>query len=150
MSNSNHTHYTARQVVERYWDTHFRREWENMATFFTPESHYTDVGLDGDGATGPKDIIARLKLGIDPLEEYWHLPKHVIAEGSMVVTEHVEVWKFGAAHGEDAVSIYHPFTSVMEVDGNHIMRWHDYSHLPNIIDNAPKWWLEHIASGWKS
>lgn len=141
-----------RQLVERYWDAHFRREWEAMAGFFTSESHYTDVGLDSEGATGPKEIIARLKLGIDPLEEYWHLPKHIIAEGGMVVTEHVEVWRFGAdtkGNPADPVTIYHPFTSVMEVSGAHIMRWHDYSHLPNITDNAPSWWLEHIASGWK-
>jgi hypothetical protein len=29
-----------------------------------------------------------------------------------------------------------------------IARWHDYSHLGNLIENAPQWWLEHIAKGW--
>lgn len=141
--------YTPRQLVERYWDTHFRLEWDNMATFFKSDSHYTDVGMDVEGATGPKEIIARLRLGFDLLDEYWHLPKHMIAEGPLVATEHVEVWKFPAQKGEDEVTIYHPFTSMMEVHDNHIMRWHDYSHLPNIIDNAPNWWLEHIAKGFK-
>ena len=25
-----------------------------------------------------------------------------------------------------------------------ICRWHDYSNVPNITENAPAWWLEHI------
>lgn len=141
--------HTPRQLVERYWDTHFKREWDNMATFFKPESHYTDMGMEAEGATGPKEIIARLQLGIAPLAEYLHLPKHIISEGQIVATEHVEVWKFAAQDGEDEVTIHHPFTSMMEVDGEHIIRWHDYSHIPNITDNAPKWWLEHIMNGYK-
>ena len=121
-----------KQVVERYWDAHFRRDWEKMATFFTEDSHYTDVGLDALGATGPAEIIARLKLGIEPLENYWHFPKHLVAEGDIVVTEHTETWVF---HTGEVID--HPFTSVMEVHDNMITRWHDYSHLPNLTDNAP-------------
>lgn len=137
-----------KEIVKNYWDTHFQRDWEKMKTFFAPNSHYTDVGLDSKGATGPDEIIARLHLGIDPLEKYEHLPQNTICEGKFVITEHVEVWNFAAQDGEEEVIIHHPFTSVMEVEGDHIMRWHDYSHLPNITDNAPKWWLEHIMNGW--
>lgn len=133
-----------KQVVERYWDAHFRRDWEKMATFFTEDSHYTDVGLDALGATGPDEIIARLKLGIEPLENYWHFPKHFIAEGDIVVTEHTETWVF---HTGEVID--HPFTSVMEVHDGMITRWHDYSHLPNLTDNAPTWWHEHIAKGFR-
>lgn len=133
-----------KQVVERYWDAHFRRDWEKMATFFTEDSHYTDVGLDALGATGPAEIIARLKLGIEPLENYWHFPKHLVAEGDIVVTEHTETWVF---HTGEVID--HPFTSVMEVHDGMITRWHDYSHLPNLTDNAPAWWHEHIAKGFR-
>ncbi len=73
------------------------------------------------------------------------LPKNIISEGSFVVTEHVEQWKFHT--GE---TIDHPFTSVMEInDSGLICRWHDYSHLGNLLDQAPNWWLEHIANGWR-
>lgn len=41
-----------RELVERYWDAHFRRDWELMATFFTDDANYTDVGMDPVGATG--------------------------------------------------------------------------------------------------
>ena len=133
-----------RQVVERYWDAHFRRDWEAMARFFTDDAHYTDVGMDGVGATGPVEIIARLQLGIGPLDGYYHFPGHMVAEGDLVVTEHVEQWRF---HTGEVID--HPFTSVMEVRDGRITRWHDYSHLGNLIDNAPAWWLEHIAAGWR-
>ena len=135
---------TNKQVVERYWDVHFRRDWEAMATFFHDDAHYTDVGLDATGATGGADIIKRLRLGIEPLSGYYHFPKHLIAEGDIVVTEHMEEWNF---HTGERVE--HPFTSVMEVHDGKISRWHDYSHLGNLLDQAPSWWLEHIANGWK-
>ena len=133
-----------RQTVERYWDAHFRRDWDAMATFFGPTTHYTDVGLDPTGATGPAEIIARLRLGIEPLATYNHFPRHTIAEGDLVVTEHMERWGF--ATGE---LIDHPFTSVMEVNDGQIVRWHDYSHLGNLLDQAPQWWLLHISNGWR-
>jgi ketosteroid isomerase-like protein len=135
---------TNRQVVERYWEAHFRRAWDEMATFFTDDCHYTDMGMDPVGATGPTEIIARLRLGIEPLAGYYHYPHHMIAEGDLVVTEHVERWVW--ASGE---SVDHPFASVMAVDEGMITRWHDYSHLNNVIDNAPAEWIEHIASGWR-
>jgi limonene-1,2-epoxide hydrolase len=133
-----------RQIVEGYWDAHFRRDWDRMATYFSDDAHYTDVGVDPVGATGPAQIIARLKIGIEPLSGYFHWPKHMIAEGALVVTEHVEEWQFHT--GE---RIQHPFTSVMEVHEGRITRWHDYSHIGNLTDNAPQWWLEHIAGGWR-
>jgi len=68
----------------------------------------------------------------------------VVAEGDLVVTEHVEQWRF---HTGEVVD--HPFTSVMEVRDGRIVRWHDYSNLPNLLDHAPQWWLEHIASGYR-
>lgn len=133
-----------RQTVERYWDAHFHRDWPRMATFFTADAHYTDVGLDAVGATGPDEIVARLKLGLARLEDYHHFPKHLIAEGDLVVTEHMERWVF---HTGEVVD--HPFTSVMEVADGRIRRWHDYSHLGNLLDAAPAWWIEHIAAGWR-
>ena len=133
-----------RQLVERYWDVHFRRDWEAMSRFFAAHAHYTDVGMDPEGATGPAEIIARLRLGIEPLEGYYHFPKHMVAEGDLVVTEHVEQWRFVSGEVID-----HPFTSVMEVHDGLITRWHDYSHIGNLLDNAPAAWIEHVAKGWR-
>jgi hypothetical protein len=60
-----------RQVVERYWEAHFLRDWDRMATFFSDDAHYTDVGVDGQGAHGPQRIVDRLKIGIEPLSGYY-------------------------------------------------------------------------------
>jgi ketosteroid isomerase-like protein len=132
-----------RQVVESYWAAHFLRDWDAMATFFSADAHYTDKGMDGVGATGPADIVRRLKIGIEPLSGYYHHPGHLVAEGDLVIWEHVEEWQFHT--GE---VILHPFVTVMEVRDGKIVRWHDYSHLGNIIDNAPAWWLERLALGY--
>ena len=134
-----------KKIVERYWDVHFERKWDEMAGFFSEDAHYTDVGLDTVGATGPKEIILRLRLGIEPLSGYVHFPKNMIAESNLVVTEHVEQWQF---HTGEIID--HPFTSIMEInDVGLICRWHDYSHLGNLLDRAPSWWLEHIVNGWR-
>ena len=133
-----------KELVENYWAAHFGRDWVKMATFFSDSAHYTDVGLDAVGATGPEEIILRLRLGIEPLEGYEHFPKNMICENNLVVTEHVEQWHF---HTGEIID--HPFTSVMEITDGLISRWHDYSHLGNLLDQAPQWWLDHIIVGWR-
>ena len=133
-----------RQIVEQYWEVHFNRNWDAMAHFFSEDAHYTVVGLDPVGATGPKEIILQLRLGIEPLSGYVHFLKTMICERNLVVTEHVEQWQF---HTGEVID--HPFTSVMELTDGLISRWHDYSHLGNLLDQAPAWWLEHIVSGWR-
>ena len=132
-----------RQVVERYWEAHFLRDWDRMATFFSDDAHYTDVGVDGQGARGPQQIVDRLKIGIEPLSGYYHHPRHMVAEGDLVILEHVEEWQFHT--GE---RILHPFVTVMEVRDGKIVRWHDYSNIGNVIDHAPQWWIERIAQGY--
>ena len=135
----------AKEIVEAYWGVHFSRDWDEMVSFFSEDAHYTDVGLDAVGATGPGEIILRLRLGIEPLSGYLHFSKNMISEGNFVVTEHVEQWQF---HTGEVID--HPFTSVMEVnEAGMIIRWHDYSHLGNLLEQAPSWWLEHIANGWR-
>ena len=130
-----------KQVVERYWDALSRRDWDRMKTMLAADAHYTDVGVPGPGGVGPDGVIARLKIGLEPLEGYYHFPGHIIAEGNMVITEHVEQWRF---HTGEVID--HPFVSVMELRDGKIIRWHDYSNIPNITNNAPKWWLERIAN----
>lgn len=131
-----------RQVVERYWTSFFSRDWIQVARFFAPNAHYTDAGVDPVGARGPAEIIARL-TGLDVPVRYGQLPRHIIAQGDLVVTEHLELWTF--ASGEE---FQHPFVSVMELKGGLIERWHDYSHAPNIFNNAPSAWVEY-AKNWR-
>jgi ketosteroid isomerase-like protein len=130
-----------KQVVERFWLALARRDWDGMAELLAPDAHYTDVGTPGPGGTGPDGVLARLRVGIEPLEAYWHYPGHVVAEGNLVFTEHVEHWGFHTGEAFD-----HPFVSVIELRDGKIVRWHDYSNIGNIMANAPKWWLEQIGA----
>jgi limonene-1,2-epoxide hydrolase len=57
-----------------------------------------------------------------------------------VIWEHMERWMF---HTGEVID--HPFVTVMEVRDGRISRWHDYSHIGHLTDNAPAWWLEHIV-----
>ncbi len=114
-----------------------------MVARLTDDAHYTDVGSPGPGGTGPEGVLRRLRLGIEPLEGYEHLPgTNVVAEGDLVMTEHTERWTF---HTGEVID--HSFVSVTELRDGKICRWHDYSNLANIIDNAPRWWIEHIMQG---
>ena len=129
-----------KQVVERYWDALARRDWEGMKALLAPDAHYTDVGTPGPGGTGPDGVVNRVKIGLEPLEGYEHLPGTImIAEGDVVMTEHTERWSF---HTGEVID--HSFVSVTELRDGLVVRWHDYSNIPNITDNAPAWWLEHI------
>jgi len=129
-----------KQLVERYWDALARRDWARMASMLAPDAHYTDVGTPGPGGTGPDGVLARLRLGIEPLSAYWHYPGHIVAEGDLVFTEHVEHWEFHTGEAFD-----HPFVSVIEIRDGLITRWHDYSNIANVVQQAPRWWLEHIG-----
>ena len=126
-----------KQVVERFWLALAQRDWDAMAALLAPDAHYTDVGTPGPGGVGPEGVLARLRIGIEPLEAYWHYPGHIVAEGDLVFTEHVEHWQFHTGEAFD-----HPFVSVIELRDGKIVRWHDYSNIANIMANAPKWWLE--------
>ncbi len=134
-------------TAARFWGSLYSHDWEAVAGYFAADANYVDTGLGESlgGAHGPAEIVARLKLGLDPVEAHNHVEGLVIAEGAVVITEHAEEWVFHT--GE---RIVHPFASVMEFnDDGEIERWWDYSNLPNLLDNAPAWWLEHIAAGYR-
>jgi len=134
-------------IAQRFWDALYSHDWDNVASFFTADANYVDVGTGetGGGAHGPEQIVARLRLGLDPVDAHVHVPGQMIAQGSAVVTEHAEEWVFST--GE---RILHPFCSVQVfTDDGHIERWWDYSNLSNLLNNAPSWWLDHIAQGYR-
>jgi ketosteroid isomerase-like protein len=130
-----------KQVVQMYWDALASRDWNGMKALLTDDAHYTDVGLPGPGATGPDAVVNRVKLGIELLSSYEHLPgANMLAEGDLVMTEHTERWTFRTGEVID-----HSFVSVTQLRDGKIFRWHDYSNISNIIDNAPAWWLEQLS-----
>lgn len=134
-------------TIDGFWDLLYAKDWEALAALFAPEAEYTDVPTpDDDVARGPDQIIARLRLGLDPVPEFVHHPGHVLADDRMVMTEHAEEWRF---HTGEVAKVH--FVSVHEFDDEgRIVRWWDYPDLNTLLENAPQWWIEHIMAGWQT
>jgi limonene-1,2-epoxide hydrolase len=136
-------HYTA--LVEAFWEDLFRRDFDAVGAWFTPQGNYRDVPAPEEGAFGPAEVAARLRLGLEPLVGYEHVPGwRIVAQGDMVVTEHVERWTWATGETVDL-----PFVSVHQFDGDKIARWWDYWDLGTLMNAAPAAWVEHIMVGYK-
>ena len=134
------------KLVESFWTALGRRDFDAVGALMAPKGHYVDVPVIGidDGAYGPAETAARLRLGLGPLHDYELHDGPIIASGRYVVTEHSETWTW-----EPGVSVYLPFTSVMEVADGRVDRWWDYLDLQTLMNAAPAWWVEAVAGGYK-
>jgi ketosteroid isomerase-like protein len=133
-----------RALVGRFWDDLYRHDFDACGAYFADDGVYTDVPVGEDGARGPAQVAARLRLGLEPVDRNVHHLRHLVADGDVVVTEHVEEWFWRT--GEHVAL---PFVSVMELRDGKITRWWDYFNLSTLLDSAPQWWLDHIAQGYK-
>ena len=89
---------TNRAIIEQFWQDLFRRDFDAVGAWFTPDGNYRDVPAPEDGAFGPAEVAARLRLGLEPLAGYEHVPGWtIIAEGDTVMTEHAERWTWDRA-----------------------------------------------------
>ena len=129
-------------LVENFWHTlYVERDLDAIGAMFTEEGFYTDVPIDDGGATGPRQIAARLRIGFGPVQSFDHVIHRIVVDGDTVVTEHAETWHF-----DDEVSVTLPFVSVQEIHDGKFTLWRDYSNMNTLLDNAPAWWIEHIMS----
>lgn len=134
-----------RQLIEKFWGDLYRRDFEAVGAYFAADGEYTDVpSPEDDIARGPKEVAARLRLGLEPLEAIYHHPKHMVADGDLVFTEHAEEW-----HWPTGEQVIIPFVSVHEIHDGKITRWWDYPDLQKLLNAAPKWWVEQIMKGYK-
>jgi limonene-1,2-epoxide hydrolase len=129
-------------VVAGFWGALYARDWERVAGFFGPESLYWDVPVGPAAAgRGPGSIVARLRLGLDPLTGYEHDHLRTVSDGATVVTEHTETWRWSS--GEQVTL---PFVSVQVVDGDVIVLWKDYWDQQTLMSAAPQWWHDRLAA----
>lgn len=134
-----------KDVVAALWSDLSQRDFAAVAARFTPDGHYTDVPAPEEGAFGPAEIEARLRLGIGPLAAYECHEGRILAEGSTVVTEHDETWVWDDEHRATL-----PFVSIMDLDDDgRITRWWDYWDMGTLMNAAPEWWVTHIMAGYK-
>lgn len=133
------------ELIEAFWADLFARDFDAVASRFSSDGNYRDVPAPEEGAFGPAEVAARLRLGLAPLARYEHVPGwRIVAQGNTVVTEHVERWTWDS--GE---TVELPFVSVHELDGDRITRWWDYWDLGTLMNAAPASWVEHIMVGYK-
>ncbi len=134
-----------KQIVEEFWATLYRRDFDAVGAMMADDGEYTDVFTpDDDVAIGPNQVAARLRLGLEPLSDIRHHPKSMVAEGDTVMFEHAEEW-----HWHTGESCVVRFVSVMEFDpAGKVVRWHDYPDLQLLLSSAPQWWIEHIMVGY--
>ena len=125
-----------KDLVGRFWDALYARDWDRIRSFFGPDSIYYDVPTGpATAARGPEGIEARLRLGLEGLLGYDHELGAVVAEGDVVVTEHAETWHWP---GGETVTL--PFVSVQRVEDGVISRWKDYWDYQTLMQGAPPDW----------
>jgi limonene-1,2-epoxide hydrolase len=136
-----------KQVVASMWDALYRKDFDGVAAHIAEKGHYEDVPAPDAGATGPDNVIKRLRVGLDPVVRFEHDIHRVVAEGSSVVVEHTETWHF-----ETGESLTNHFVSMHEVVEGKITLWRDYWDINTMMAQAPQWWIEriskHDASEW--
>lgn len=130
-----------RALVEAFWKTlYVDGDVSRIGDFFAPDGHYEDVPAPDAGATGPKNIEKRLRIGLDPVEKFTHVCHRMVCEGDTVMTEHTETWVFKTG---ESTSL--PFVSVHVIEDGKFKLWRDYWDLNTLMSQAPPWWIEHIA-----
>ena len=77
------------ELVRHFWEALKRRDFDAVGAFMSERGHYIDVPLvDGEeGAIGPEQTAARLRLGLAPLERYVLHDGTIVAQGDVVVTD---------------------------------------------------------------
>jgi len=129
-----------RQLVERLWECLYRKDWDGLSDCIAPDGHYEDVPTPDPGATGPANIVKRLRIGLDPVVRFEHEQHRMVAEGDQVMLEHTETWHF-----ETGEKVVNHFVTVHEIRGGKIALWRDYWDLNTMMSQAPQWWIEAIA-----
>lgn len=133
-------------IVGEFWEALKQRDFDAVGAFMSEQGHYVDVPLIGgeEGAIGPAETAARLRLGLGPLEKYILHDGPIIASGNTVITEHREEWFWNTGEYSNV-----RFCSVMELSDGKVDRWWDYVDIGQLMGTAPEWWVEHVMLGYK-
>jgi limonene-1,2-epoxide hydrolase len=129
-----------RRVVTAMWSALYAKDFDGVGRYIAEDGHYEDVPAPDPGATGPQNVVRRLRVGLEPVERFEHEIHRMVAEGDDVVVEHTEIWHF--ATGE---VVRNRFVTIHEVRNGKIRLWRDYWDMNTMMAQAPRWWIEHIA-----
>lgn len=130
-----------KRIVAAMWECLYRKDWDGLAGHLAPDVFYEDVPAPDPGARGPENVVKRLRIGFDPVVRFDHDVHRTVAEGDTVLMEHTETWHF-----ETGEKIVNRFVTVHEIRDGRIALWRDYWDLGTLVAQAPKWFLERLAS----
>ena len=122
------------------WNALYRKDFDGVAACIAPDGHYEDVPAPDAGATGPENVVKRLRIGLDPVVRFEHEIHRTLAEGDDVLIEHTETWHF-----ETGEKVTNHFVTVHVVRDGKIALWRDYWDLGTLMAQAPQWWIERLA-----
>lgn len=128
-----------KRVVSAMWQALYAKDWEGVASYIADDGHYEDVPAPDDGATGPANVVKRLRIGLDHVDDFEHEIHSMVGENDTVIVEHTETWHF--ATGE---KVRNPFVTVHKVRDGKVTLWRDYWDLQTMMKQAPAWWIEAI------
>ncbi len=130
------------QTVGTLWEALSARDWDAVMGTLSDYCIYLDVPVGpAAAARGPVDIVKRLKIGLEPLASYQNFPGLMVSNGSDVMYEHHEEWRWET--GESAVL---QFVSVHRVIDGKVALWKDYWDMGALSNHAPPSWLENFAT----
>jgi ketosteroid isomerase-like protein len=129
-------------TVRGLWAALSRRDWDAVAPFLADDCIYLDVPYGPTlAARGPTDIIARIKIGFEPLSDYRNHDGLLVVDGDDAIYEHSERWEWPT--GEVAVL---PFVTVHRVRDGAITLWKDYWDSATLVNSAPASWMADLAA----
>lgn len=129
-----------RKTVETMWAALSAMDWDTLKGCLSPDVFYEDVPTEDEGARGPENVVKRLRIAFDQLQNHEHTIHHLVCEGDVVFLDHTEVWTFKA--GEKATNT---FATMHEMKGGKISKWSDYWDVNGFVSQFPASFLEVMA-----
>lgn len=127
-------------TVHGLWKALSVRDWGGMKPFLSDDCIYYDVPFGpAAAARGPEDIVKRIRIAFDQLDDYENFPGLMMTNGADVMYEHHEEWHW--ATGEVAVN---RFVTVHRVENGKITLWKDYWDMATLANSAPPTWQEDL------
>jgi ketosteroid isomerase-like protein len=127
-------------TVERMWKALGQFDFDTLKSCLHPKVHYEDVPTEDSGAIGPENVVKRLSVAWDHIQEQIQTTHRIAAEGDVVFLDHTEKWVFKT--GETA---QHRFATMHELEDGKIVKWSDFWDMNNFIGQFPPWFLEEMA-----
>jgi ketosteroid isomerase-like protein len=130
-----------KQTIEKMWKALSAQDWETLKSCLASDVHYEDVPTEDPGATGPENVVKRLRIAFDQLSDHEHTVHQVVCEGDRAFIDHTEVWTFKT--GEKATN---RFATYHELRDGSISKWSDFWDVAGFVAQFPQWFLEEMAA----